>query len=64
MEPKEVYNLREFLLAYGMSKGTYFKLLRQGRAPKRMIINKKILMTKDAVKEWVKFMEDTTTQII
>lgn len=61
---KELLSLKEFLHVYGMSKGTYYKLLRLGSAPTRITLQGKILISRKAAQEWVKRMESKSTQIV
>ena len=50
--PSDLYTIEIFCERNRMSEAMYFKLKRQGKAPREMKIGKKILITPEAEADW------------
>jgi predicted DNA-binding transcriptional regulator AlpA len=48
----EVYTLKEFLLAHKISRATFYRLIKNNKAPAIIKFDKKILISKKAAEEW------------
>jgi len=46
------YSIREFCTAHGISDHMFFKLVRQGRAPRTMRVGARTLISMEAAAEW------------
>lgn len=57
MNNSPVFTINEFLEEYKICRSTFFKLIKQNRAPKLMRISRKILITREAALEWQRQME-------
>lgn len=54
---QQVYTVKDFLSSYPMSKATFYKLIKKGKAPKLMRVMGRIYITKKAAMEWEKEMQ-------
>ena len=53
IEFKAAYSIKSFCHAYGINRSLYYKLKKDGQQPKEVHIGKKrIIIFKDAAKEW------------
>lgn len=56
-QKKEVYSISEFCKAHNICKVTFYNLQKKGVGPKIMRIGSRVLISKEAAKEWRKQME-------
>lgn len=57
----QAINIKTFCKNFGISTSMFYKLRRQGKAPKSMLIGKRRLITTEAITEWQKQMEDVSS---
>ena len=50
-------SVAEFCHQHGISRGTFYKLLGEGRAPKAVKIGRRTLISSEAAEEWRRRME-------
>ena len=50
-------SVAEFCHQHGISRGTFYKLLNEGRAPKAVKIGRRTLISSEAAQEWRRRME-------
>ncbi len=48
----EVYSLNHFCKTHGISRGTFYNLVKEGRAPRIARVGRKVLITREAAAEW------------
>lgn len=56
----KVFPLNEFLREHHISRGLYYRLKRQGTAPRTMKVGRRILLSEDAIVEWRRRMEQSS----
>jgi predicted DNA-binding transcriptional regulator AlpA len=53
--PRAAYSIREFCAQHNLSRGTYYRLRAQGRAPREMRFGGKlVLISQEAARDWRK----------
>jgi excisionase family DNA binding protein len=52
-----MFSVSEFCRNHGISRGTFYKLLGEGRAPKAVKIGRRTLISGEAAEEWRRRME-------
>ena len=57
--PTCAQSIEDFCKSNGISRSLFYKLLRQGRAPRIMKIGRRTLISSEAASEWRKAMETT-----
>ena len=57
----QAQDIKTFCKNYGISTSMFYKLRRQGKAPKSMLIGKRRLITSEAIVAWQKQMEDASS---
>ena len=50
-------SVAEFCHQHGISRGTFYKLLGEGRGPKAIKIGRRTLISREAAEEWRRRME-------
>lgn len=55
---EQAHDIKTFCKNFGISTSMFYKLRRQGKAPKTMLIGKRRLISTEAIAEWQKQMED------
>jgi excisionase family DNA binding protein len=50
-------SVAEFCHQHGISRGTFYKLLNEGRGPKAVKIGRRTLISNEAAEEWRRRME-------
>jgi excisionase family DNA binding protein len=50
-------SVAEFCHQHGISRGTFYKLLAEGRGPKAVKIGRRTLISSEAAEEWRRRME-------
>jgi excisionase family DNA binding protein len=50
-------SVAEFCHQHGISRGTFYKLLNEGRGPKAVKIGRRTLISSEAAEEWRRRME-------
>ena len=50
-------SVAEFCHQHGISRGTFYKLLGEGRAPKAIKVGRRTLISAEAAEEWRRRME-------
>ena len=53
----QVYNIETFCHSHGISRALFYKLLKNGRAPKIIKAGRRTLISNEAATEWRKNME-------
>lgn len=48
----EVFSVREFCTAYGISRALFYKLVKAGRAPALMKVGRRTLISRSAATLW------------
>lgn len=56
-EPGEAFGIATFCKHYGISRALFYKLQSQGKAPKTFNLGRRVLITKDAARKWLRTME-------
>lgn len=51
-QPNDVHDIPSFCQANGISVSTYYALKRDGKQPREMKVNKRILITPKAEEDW------------
>ena len=46
------YTVKEFCLLYKMTRPTFYKMLRAGKAPKNIKVGRKRLIARSSIREW------------
>jgi len=54
---KQAYSVNEFCADYGISRATFYKLLRQGSGPQTYKIGDRTLISASAAAEWQSRLE-------
>jgi excisionase family DNA binding protein len=52
-----MYSVSEFCQTHGISRGLFYKLLGEGRAPTAVKIGRRTLISKEAAEDWRRRME-------
>lgn len=52
-----MFSVSEFCRAHGISRGTFYKLLGEGRGPKAVKIGRRTLISNEAAEEWRRRLE-------
>jgi len=52
-------SVAEFCHQHGISRGTFYKLLGEGRGPKAIKVGRRTLISIEAAEEWRRRMEQT-----
>lgn len=53
------FNVAEFCAAFRIGKGTFYKLLKEGKGPKLLKVGRRTLVSLEAAEAWRKKMEGT-----
>lgn len=53
----QTQSIKEFCKANGISESFFYKLRKQGRAPRTLSVGRRTLITAEAAEEWRKLME-------
>lgn len=56
----QAHDVKTFCKTFGISPSMFYKLRRQGKAPRIMKIGKRTLISSEAIAEWQTQMETTT----
>jgi hypothetical protein len=56
-EPRAFYTIREFCDRHRIALSFYYKLQKQGRGPRTMILGSKVLISAQAASEWAAAIE-------
>ncbi len=59
-DPGEVFTIATFCKSYSISRPFYYKLQREGRAPRIIKLGRRVLISKEAARAWLADMEGTT----
>ena len=51
------YSVADFCRGHGISRGLFYRLLREGRGPNIIKAGRRTLISQDAAKEWRRRME-------
>jgi excisionase family DNA binding protein len=57
----EAYNIPEFCRAHGISRSTFYNLVRDGGAPRLMRVRDRVLISREAAEEWRRQCEAQTS---
>jgi hypothetical protein len=55
-----MYSVAEFCRDHGISRGLFYSLLREGRAPRVIKAGRRTLISREAAEEWRQRMEAAT----
>lgn len=61
--PTNAYTVDEFCKSHRISRGTFYNLAKDGRAPVVMKVGTRTLISAEAATEWRRKMEAASTQI-
>jgi excisionase family DNA binding protein len=56
---KQAWTIDEFCQSHGISRATFYNLLKRGAAPRCMLVGARRLISEAAAAEWRERMEDT-----
>lgn len=59
-EPEAVYDIPGFCAAHRISRPFFYQLIEQGKGPRLMRVNRRVLITKEAAADWRRAMERAT----
>lgn len=59
--PKHAFTVDEFCQLHGVSRGTFYNLLKDGRGPVIMKIGARTLVSEEAATAWRRRMESDTS---
>ncbi len=54
------YSVRDFCREHGISRGLFYRLLREGRGPRVIKAGRRTLISQEAAEEWRRRMEGAT----
>ncbi len=54
---KSTYSVNEFCHEHGISRGLFYRLLRDGQGPATMKVGRRTLISREAAEEWRRRME-------
>ncbi len=54
------YSVRDFCREHGISRGLFYRLLREGRGPRVIKAGRRTLISREAAEEWRRRMEGAT----
>ncbi len=54
------YSVRDFCREHGISRGLFYRLLREGRGPRVMKVGRRTLISREAAEDWRRRMEGAT----
>ena len=54
------YSVRDFCREHGISRGLFYRLLREGRGPRVMKVGRRTLISQEAADAWRRRMESVT----
>jgi predicted DNA-binding transcriptional regulator AlpA len=57
-----IFSVSQFCREYGISRGLFYKLLRDGHGPRVMKAGRRTLISHEAAEEWRRSMETARTQ--
>ena len=52
-----MFSVSDFCHSHGISRGTFYKLLSEGRGPKAVKVGRRTLISSEAAEEWRRRME-------
>jgi len=58
-EPGEAFSIATFCKAHGISRALFYRLQAQGKAPRTFNLGRRVLISKDAARDWLRAMEGT-----
>jgi predicted DNA-binding transcriptional regulator AlpA len=59
---RSTYSVTEFCQEHGISRGLFYNLLREGRAPRIIKAGRRTLISQEAAEEWRQCMEASSHQ--
>lgn len=54
------YSVADFCREHGISRGLFYRLLKDGRGPKTMKLGRRTLISREAADDWRRRMENAT----
>ena len=57
---KPIYSVAEFCREHGISRGLFYRLLREGRGPRVIKAGRRTLISREAAEDWRRLMEGAT----
>ncbi len=58
---KSTYSVSEFCHDYGISRGLFYCLLREGRGPAVIKLGRRTLISREAANEWLRRMDSQSS---
>ena len=55
----EVFSIASLCKSYGISRALFYKLQRDGKAPRTFNLGRRVLISRDAAQAWLAKMEGT-----
>lgn len=49
---KEAISIDEFCAAHDLSRATFYSLRKEGKAPRVMVVGRRVLISTDSAREW------------
>jgi predicted DNA-binding transcriptional regulator AlpA len=62
MSEKLAYSISEFCSLHGISRSTFYNLVKAGRGPRTMRVNGRTLISKEAAEHWRRLCEVPTDE--
>jgi len=59
IDPGEAFSIATFCKSYGISRALFYKLQRDGRAPRTFNLGRRVLISREAARAWLSRMEGT-----
>jgi len=56
-DPGEAFSIATFCKRYGISRALFYKLQKNGKAPRSFKLGRRVLITRDAAREWLRAMD-------
>ena len=57
---QHAFSVDEFCQAHGISRGLFYKLVKEGRGPAIIKLNTRTLISREAAEKWLRRMESET----
>jgi hypothetical protein len=61
-DERDVFSIPEFCVRHRISTALFFKMLREGRAPRVMRAGRRTLITREAAEDWRRALEAASVQ--
>lgn len=61
---QHAFSVAEFCRDHGISRGLFYRLVREGRGPAIMKLNRRTLISREAAEEWRRHIESETAAAV